>query len=146
MADITLAASVSRPNLGLGDLSINDYLNYRVVSLMGGQVVWTRNAVVSAYMDGDVTVNRRRANIDEPVVIDVLGATQAAMQANVDALVQAFCQDSFIMTLTVGGQTHGYYCESADYQMLWEGPKFIAQQIQIHFNVPRRPVPQLGVI
>lgn len=144
MTDISLVVSISRTLLGLGALNLNDNVSYRVTSLLGTQVTWARTQATSAYMDGDVTVNRRRANVMEPLVLEVFGGTQIQLQANLDAALAAMVQDRFTMDVTVGGVLHGYYCEAADYQVAWVGYRFVAKQLTVAFTVPRRPIPRVG--
>lgn len=147
MADIALVATVSRASLGLPALAINDHLSYALApGFLGASVVWKRNQASSAYLDGDVTVNRTRSNVVEPVVVEVMGVNQVALQNAVNDLIGAFIQDSFELSVTIGGVQHTYYCESADYQMTWVGHRFIAKQLQVSFQVPRRPVPKIGVL
>jgi hypothetical protein len=150
MADLTLIALVSRDLLGLGALNINDHENYRVApGFLGGQVTWVRSTAASPYMDDEVTVHRRRGKVTEPVVVEVLSGdagTSTKMQSNVNALVQAFSQDNFTLDVTVNGQKHTYSCEAADFQIAWTGPRLVAKQLQVAFQMPRAPVPIVGVV
>lgn len=147
MTDITLAGSVTRTSLALADLNINDYASYYLSQqLMGGEERWTRNLDSSAYMDGDLTLNRRRGNITERVGVEVLGSSQSVLDANVVVLKAAFYQDNFQMTLTMNSSTHTYQCEAADMDtaMVWNNGRQAGRTLLCVFSVPRRPIPLAG--
>jgi hypothetical protein len=147
MPDLGLAVTVSRSALALTDLDINDHVAYRCAAqLLGGQVSWRRNQVSSPWIDGAVTVSRAREMVTEQLGVEVFGATATELETNVAALVQAFGQSSFTLTVTVEGLAHGYACEAADinYAQFWNGPRLVARQAQLVFSVPRQPVPTAG--
>jgi hypothetical protein len=147
MSDITLAGSVTRTALALADLNLNDYVAYYLsAQLMGGQERWTRNLDSSPYMDGDLTINRRRGNITERVGVEVIGSSQSVLDANIAALKTAMYQDSFQMTLTLNGSTHTYQCEAADMDtsMVWNNGRMTGRAVLCIFDVPRRPIPVAG--
>lgn len=143
---LTFSASVTRSSLGLGDLDIHDGLNYVITNrLFGGSVSYQRNQVSSPYVDGDVTVTRRRPNVSENISIHVYGSDHASMATNVSALIAAFSQDSFNIGVTVGNQLYQYQCEAADYQMEWDQAKMHSTQTTVNFQLPRRPAAVSGV-
>jgi hypothetical protein len=147
MSDLTLAGSVTRTPLALADLNLNDWVNYYLSEeLMGGEERWVRNTQGSAYMEGEVTVNRHRGNITEKVGVEVLGTSQAVLDANIATLKDAFYQDSFQMTLTINGSTHTYQCEAADLDntMVWNKARHVGRIVLCVFSVPRRPIPIAG--
>ena len=147
MSDLTLAGSVTRTSLALGDLNLNDYVSYYLSEqLMGGQERWVRNLDSSAYMDGELTINRHRGNITERVGVEVIGTSQSVLDANIAALKQAFYQDSFQLTLTINSSTHTYQCECADMdtQMVWNKGRQVGRVVLCVFDVPRRPIPLVG--
>lgn len=143
---LTFNASVTRSSLGLGDLNIHDYLNYVVTNkIFGGSVTWQRNQVSSPFVDGDVTVTRRRPNVSEAFSIHVHGEDHEELATNISTLIAAFTQDSFNLGVTVGNQTYQYQCEAADYQMEWDQSKMHSTMATINFQLPRRPVAVSGV-
>lgn len=147
MSDLTLAGSVTRTSLAMADLNLNDFVNYYLSSqLMGGEERWTRNIDSSAYMDGELTLNRHRGNVTERVGVEVLGTSQAVLDANIATLKQAFYQDSFQMTLTINSSTHTYQCEAADLDttMVWNNGRQVSRIVLCVFSVPRRPIPLVG--
>lgn len=145
MTDLSLTVLVTRGALGLGDLDINDHVNYYVTpTFLGGQVSWDRVEVTSPFIDGSVTVNRRRSKVQENIGIEVLGDSQADLATNLAALIAAFTQDGFALNIGVGAQAYQYACEAADYQLTWSGPRSIARQALVAFTVPRQPNPIAG--
>jgi|SRR6184192_3654342 len=145
MPDITLSVTVSRTGLGLSALEINDHLDYYIApQFLGANAQWNRTQVTSPFLDGSVTTQRYRQTVNEQLGVEVLGASQADLQAKLSALLGAFFQDSFTITITVDGTAYAYACEAADYQVNWNGPRFIAAQVQVVFSVPRSPAPVSG--
>ena len=146
MSLLGMTVSVTRTQLGLPVLQINDHNAYYISqSFLGGQMSWTRNQVTSPYLDGAVTVNRTRGMVTEQVVVEVLGGpSQALLQANVATLLAAFSQDSYLLTVIIATTSYEYLCEAADYQIAWTGPRFFAKQAQVTFSMPRQPIPVVG--
>jgi len=159
LTDLDLSVTVSRHNLGLDLLQINDQVVYRCAAtpFLGESMSWTRNQLTSAYIDGAVTVNRARQMVNEQVAVEVSGRnaampkrapTQLQAQLNMAVLIEAFTQDSFVLELLLGDGTgaarYSYQCEAADVQVAWASPRAIAMQNQVVFTVPRQPVPISG--
>ena len=153
--DLSMSVTISRTLLGLTPLEINDQLLYKIApGLLGGQVTWQRITASSPYMDDDITVNRRRGRVSEPLLVEVFGRSKAQpnadnpaiLKTNLGTLVQAMVQDTFDLTITLDAQTYIYACEAADYSMAWSTPRFVARQLQVAFVVPRAPVPVSGPI
>lgn len=143
MTDVAMSVTITRSSLGLLDLDINDHLNYIVAGpeFLGGQMSWERNQVSSPFVDGDFTVNRRRQNVTENVVIEIMAGSGLELQVNTRVLTQAFSQDEFYMKVEINRATSIYLCEAADYRLITSGPRYVAHQIQSVFSVPRRPIP-----
>lgn len=141
---LSVTATVTRADLGLSPLNINDHSNYSLSpSVFGGSSTWERNRVSSPWVDGEITVSRRRATVTDTFVINVYGSNQADMLANIQELVQAFSQNSYHLTLTMNGTVYQYMCEAADYTVEW-GYKMHSNQTTVTFQVPRKPQPSNG--
>ena len=141
MVDIALSANVSRSLLGLSPLAINDHFNYYIgTQFLGATQSWTRNQVGSPWLDGLVTTFRTRQMVTEPVQLEVPSESQAELQAKMQAVVLAFAQSDYTITVVVGGATFEYQCEAADFQVLWTTPRMVEGQGQVTFQVPRQPV------
>jgi hypothetical protein len=132
--------------MSLGVLDINDHSNYIVAGpeFMGGQISWDRTQVSSPFADGAVTTMRKRGVVTENVAVEVLGDDTTEVQANVKALVQAFMQDSFIMSVSFDSAVSTYQCEASDYKIVTSTPRWAAKQVQVMFSVPRHPIPLTG--
>lgn len=146
MADITLAGSVTRTALGMGDLNINDYSAYFLGSALElGEDRWERSSTGGAHMLGEVTTARTKKNITRVVPIEVLGTSHANLEANITALKQAFNQDSYQLTLTYNGTTHTYAAEAADVSYPgWITGRITGRVVLVVFSVPCRPIPVAG--
>ena len=141
MPDLGMSVAISRTLLGLAPLQINDHLSYYIApQFLGAAVSWNRQQVTGPFHDGAVTTYRSRQMVSEQIGVEVLGESPAQLNQNVAALLAAFSQDSFTMTVAIGLQQHEYACEASDYQLTWSGPRLVAQQLQVLFTVPRQPV------
>jgi hypothetical protein len=142
----TFAASVTRSDLGLATLNINDGLDYRVSNeIMGSMVTYDRKTVSSPYVNGDVTVHRRRGSVAEKFAVYVYGDTQTELQANVKTLIEAFSQNVFNLIMTLDSVEWSYKCEASDYQIEWSNAHMFANQVRVVFNLIRSPIPVVGV-
>lgn len=140
------AASVSRPELGLADLNLNDHTNYYVANtIFGGTVSWRRQTVQSPWIEGQFTVGAVRDQVEDKFVVEVKGADQISLQNNLKALVAAFSQSSFNLTVQLDTAYYTYACEASDYTIDWTNTRFIAKQVQVSFSLRRSPVPVNGV-
>ena len=146
MPDLTLGFTVSRTVLGLGTLNINDHTNYYIVpGTWGATKQYDRTQVGSKYVDGKITTHRVLEMVTEPLMVEVLGSTNAAMWVNLRALVTAMSQDNFQITTNFNGDTSVWQCEAADLQgITFTGPRVKAKQLQVTFSVPRQPIPVSG--
>lgn len=145
MPDLGMSVSISRDSLSLTPLDINDHLSYYVTAdSFGRQVQWSRQKAESPFIDGDVTTYRTRQKVNSQIGVEVLGGSQAEVQANVNTLIQAFSQSQYDLSIAIGGANWQYDCEAADYQEVWTGPRWVARQLQVIFTVPNQPVPLIG--
>lgn len=142
MTSLTIAVVISRDSLGLGDLSINDHVSYIVAGpeFLGGNQSWDRVQVNSIFVEGDITTHRRRQNVMEPVSVEVLADTMAELKSKTSDLVDAFSQDKFTMNVSISGDVTVYSCEAADAKVTFTTPRLAAKQLQVAFNVPRKPL------
>jgi cellobiose phosphorylase len=146
VADIVLSATVSRTLLGLPDLEIGHGDRYYLSpQFLGANLQWTRQQAASPFMDGQVTTQRTRQNVTETVGVEIKADTAADLQAYTAELIQAFVQDSFVLTVTADGATFAYRCEAADYQVAsWSTPRMVSKQGQVLFQMQRQPVALVG--
>lgn len=144
MPDLDLSVTVSRTLLGLTDLELNDHVAYAInrdTGFLGGSESWQRNQVGGPWVDGMVTVSRQRQMVEETVPVYVYGATTAVLTGNSSALLAAFRQSDFVMTVRVGGVVVGQYaCEASDVQRASNGYHWMAKMESWTFTVPRQPI------
>lgn len=145
MTDLPTIAKVSRPVLGGGDLYINAS-PYRLVgpTVMGSSVQWERKTASSPWVDGDVTVARRRPSVRDTVSVYVTGTDQANMQTNITTLVTAFTQDRYTLQIQIGNANWAWDCEAADYSVQMETVHMYQKYVVCTFEVIRRPIALAG--
>jgi len=146
MPELSLQVEISRDNLGLLPLDINDHTNYYVAGdFLTGQLSWNRNQVGSPFLDDQITVYRTLNRVTRALTVEVLGTSIATMNTNMITLVAAFMQDTFHLAVVADTDLNlEYNCEAADYQVGWTGPRLIQRQVSITFNVPCAPIPVVG--
>lgn len=146
MADLSVVAKVTRASLGLGDLNINDRTTYTLAGpqIMGGTVAWDRQQVSAPWVDGEITVARRRGNVMEPLAVYVAGTNQSSLNSNIQTLIAAFTQDRYTLSITIGGQQHDWDCESADYSVQVSAPHLKSLYVPVTFQIMRKPAPLTG--
>lgn len=143
----TVQFSVTRTTLGLGDLNINNRTQFIVASeILSSQVTYRRQQVRSPYVEGAITVNRVRDQVQDRIAIDVIGNTHAILQTNLTELHNAFAQDRFALTVQLDTAAYVYLCEAADYKMDFSVPRMHAIYTQVQFSFLRSPTPIGGPI
>jgi hypothetical protein len=145
MSDISLSAKVTRTDLGLGDLDINAS-PYRVAgpSVMEGTTAWERNQVNAPWVEGDITISRRRGNVTSQLAIYVSGTTIGDMMTNVRTLVDAFNQDRYTLQINMGTAVNQWDCEAADYAVVMDTAHVYNMYALVTFSLQRKPVPLAG--
>jgi hypothetical protein len=146
MNDVELSVTVSREALGLPPLEIASSPDYYIgTQFLGVAVAWDRQQVNSRWLDGAVTTSRHRQTVMDQIGVEVKGPNLGTVHRLIDELVEAFIQDTFVLTVTADGATRSYQCEAADYQdASWTTPRMAAAQGQILLTVPRQPVARSG--
>jgi hypothetical protein len=147
MVDIGLSVVVTRDNLGLPDLQLNDHASYYASAdqFLGTAAAWNRNQVASPFIDGSVTVSRQLGMVVEALGIEVLGDSPVDAQNKMAVLAQAFMQSDFQLGVQVGGAIWQWQCEAADVTRAWTTPRMAANQWLMTFSVPRQPNAIAGV-
>ena len=140
MTNLSISALVTRTNLGLGDLNINSS-PYRLggPAILGGTQNWDRVTISSPYVDGDVTVTRRRTNVSDQLAVYVEGTDTANMFANIRTLIDAFSQDRYTLQINIGASSNQWDCEAADYSVVVDTPHMVAKYAVVNLNVLRKP-------
>jgi hypothetical protein len=145
MSDLTVSLVVSRTELSLADLEVNDGVTYFLTDrFTPGPITWRRESVTSPYLDGEFTISRVREESDIQLAIDVIGTTQTGIQTSVQTLIDAFTQHNFTLTFTVEGSVWKWNCEAGDYALAFENVRFYNRRQTIAFTLPRHPVAVQG--
>lgn len=133
-------ADITRTELGLPPLSVNDHLNYILGDeQLGGTNSWKRQSVSSPYVDGEFTVNRTLGIVEERLSIDCLGADSYSLQVAIAALVDAVSQSRWTLTMRVDDSVWAYDCEAADYTVGWEKSRRMVFRSTVLLAVRRQP-------
>lgn len=137
MGSFNLTATVTRTELSLGDLDLNDRTKFIAVSFQPGDLKWNRTEATSPFYDGAVTTHRNRQRSSMQTVIDVIGATQTALHDNLRELVAAFQQTEFDLTVTYEGQTWVWKGEAADVSTSWDDSSRLRERrLQVVLQYP----------
>lgn len=141
MADFQIFdATLSRTELGLFPLPINDHLNYILNDeQFGGTVTWNRQTTKSPYVDGEITVGRTLAEVEERLSIDCLADSSFLLQQNIAQLVRAISQSRYVLTIYENDAVWAFDCEAADYTVGWEKSRRMVYRATVQLLVRRRP-------
>lgn len=133
-------ATVSRTELGLARLDINDHLNYILNDeLLGGTNTWNRQTTKSPYVDGEFTVNKTLAQVEERIAVECLGDSSYLLQYNVAQLIKAISQSQYVLTIYTDDSVWAYDCEAADYTVGWEKTRRMVFRATVQLMVRRKP-------
>lgn len=148
MSDLDITALVSRDELALADLDINDEVNYRLAQqFRPGGVTWSKEFVESPFVHGRYVVGERKQSTEGSLGVFVTADTHAALHTNVETLVDAFTeQRTYVLRLVVEGQDLRWKCERADYEVAFTTAHVNALYVPVAFSFHRHPIPVQGVI
>lgn len=148
MSDINVSAWVTRTELSLGNLDVNDGANYVLArGITPGAVSWRKQFVESPFYEGRYVVHEVKDAVEMKIPFYVHGATYAAVHANLETLLAAFTEQSTYEVHTViEGVDHGWTCERADYEVGFVTEMFVAKMIPIQFTTMRAPTPAAGAL
>lgn len=138
--DETLALSISRDELSLSDLQLNT-APYGVLEFKVGAVTKIHRTAGSPFVHYEAHIGRpTRAQNRGRAVIEVEGATPAALQAAVDVVIAAFDQDTFVIIRDLDGVVEAWSCRSADIIVGWDDNDYWATRfVPVTLSFPFRP-------
>lgn len=156
MSDFTLSLKVTRTELTLADLELNDHTSYEVV-LWGPGTRARRNTYnTSGNAHGATLNNSVLSMILRPLAIRVLSSSQAQLEARTLTLIQAFDQGGFQLKDSKLGQLTTYACmtcesiapadPSGQSVTEWDKHQLLAGQHVYRIDVPTQPQPSTGPI
>lgn len=132
--------SITRGELGLIALDLNDHVNYIVSEqLMGAQQTWNRQTVKSPFVDGEFTVHRAAGSRHEALGVQVLGGTQTQLQVNLQALTDALSQFRFQLTMVLDETSRTWQCETADFTVDYNQHRWMTRQVLVNAQIPTYP-------
>lgn len=150
MPAFTLAATVTRtlvPGGPLADLAL-EASSYRIVSVGPGAGTWRAQMVESPFVHGAFLVAAVKALQSAPLVVRVIGSSRSNLDTLVAAMLRAFEQSTYRLTVTVDGQANTWDCYPADVAAMgtgeWDGSHMRSFQQTYAFQIPRQPVPVAG--
>lgn len=131
---------ISRLELSLAPLDLNDHVNYQVASeILGGSQTWRRMSVSSPYVDGEYTVNATRGRVEERFGVQVYAEDQQTLQENIGLLVDAVSQFRFQLRLEMDEAVYIWQCEAADYTLDFNQSRMMAKRALVNLLIPRSP-------
>lgn len=133
-------ADITRTELGLPPLSVNDHQRYILgPQLLGGTNAWLRQTAKSPYVDGEVTVGRTLGIVEERMSIEVLAGDALELQANLATLVDAVSQSRWTLSIRSDDSVYAYDCEAADYTVGWDNTRRMVFRSTVQLSVRRQP-------
>ena len=147
IAELTIIASVTRTELTLADLDLNDMTKFILgKNLDVSSVTWRKEAAQSPFIQGRIPVHEVKDAAETSIAVYVLGATHAALSANLEELLDAFTkQYSYILRINVEGVDNQWKCERADYQVGFATETLNARFVPVKLSFFRQPTPVVGV-
>lgn len=138
---------ITRAELGLANLVISSG-NYRLLAdgMDFGPTIWSRQEARSSFVHGAVPVNQIKDNTAISMGVRVLGASQAWLSTNLDALIKAVSQWTYQVNITMDGTAYTWQCFSADYAVGAMDARFDLLDVNVNLIIPRKPTPVVGPV
>lgn len=121
-----------------------------VEGLGPGPRTYRRETVTSPFVRGRFLIDAQLDSTTAPLSIWVGGNSAAQLSTRISALIAAFDQLTFTLTVVIDGETYEWACEPADSVVgdsgtfdFWDLGAF--QQV-VHLNIPRDPLPVAGAL
>lgn len=115
-----------------------------------GQVVYSRVWATSAYVAGAVQVWSVPGEVSASLkvwITETAAAGWPQMMTDLTALIDAFQQSAYVLSLDIGGQTFAWNCVNADYEIDdYPMEAVVGLQLGATFTIPRSPIPVSGPV
>jgi len=145
MSEVVVQGWITRAELSLGNLQLVDAGVYRMHPIIeASTVTYDRLQAQSRFVDGAVTVMRRKNQGTMQVAIDVIGSTTLEMQARKQTLIDAFSQKSFEFYMQLDSALYGWHGECADCNIGWDHVRIHNREMTVTFDFPNNPQPIYG--
>jgi hypothetical protein len=149
MPDLTISGTITRTELSLAALDLNTG-GYKIIEWGPGAVEHEKMTVASAYIDGSFLMNSKKMQVESALGIRVTGSTQVDCWNKMGALLRAFEQFEYTLSIVMDGTTFTYTCDPADYAVgdggLIQKFHLMAYKQEVKFLIPRRPTPTSGPV
>jgi hypothetical protein len=153
VSDLVVAASVTRTELGLGDLNLHVAGSIQVVSYDPSGAVKSRVLAGSPTLDGHVQTGSK---VDGRVILltlRVLGPAKSVLDATAQTIFNAFEQSSYQLTVQLDDATVVWQCDDAEYKPVSAdgdgvdktGLAQLTRRQAFAFTIPAQPAPVSGV-
>lgn len=152
MPDLSLFYGVTRTELGLAELALEDPVNgYSIVRMGPGAASWRRETVTSPYCHGDTLVAAVRDAQIAPLTVRVRADTPTTLDTRLATLLEAFSQyEYYTGIITDGAVSKQWRCSPADWSVGESGEmnKFhlMSNIYEVTFSIPRQPIQIAGSI
>lgn len=142
-ATLALTGSITRTDLGLGQLSLDVDGTYSIVSFSEGGVSWRRKAVDGKYQAGRRLTQAQKDTVTDVLLIRVYGSSWAEVNNRAGTLMAAFSQFTYQLTVTINGVVRTAECEPADMDVVGEDSRrkglTFENMRELQFSIPRDP-------
>lgn len=143
-----MPAVAGHVSTGSGNLNIENPGTYRIADLNVGGISWRRMTAKSPYQHGEFLIGAVKDAETGVISIRSYGSDVETLEANVAALLDAFSQFTYHVSVTIDGVVHEWSCEPADAAMNQDQgfDKFAQEALQQlwTFRFPRSPIPIYG--
>lgn len=149
MPDIAISYAITRGELGLADLALQDLANgYEVIEFGPGSRSWRKETVKSAYVHGETLVSAVMDVQVAPLKMRVRGSTHAIADSRLKTVLDAFSQFVYSIGVVIDGVTWIWTCQPADISVGESGDinkfQWMAKMFEVTASIPRNPVPLSG--
>lgn len=122
---------------------------YRIVGADGldpGGIQWERKSAGSPWVHGEYPVHQRKRNSRGAIRVKVTAATQSDLNSAKAALLDAFYQFQYDLTVVIDGQTYSWRCFAADATVGMADERWMNKNIEVNLMFDRLPTPLQGPI
>lgn len=148
MSDLDITATITRATGG--PLAIEDPNVYRVIAFGPGGRTWRRDTVSGRYQHGRALLNAVLESGTALMQVRVYGATWVEVCNRAQAMVDAFSQMTYVLTVTIEGATTSLACEAADITLMggdvFQKHHAMAGMQEFQLVIPRDPQPIAGIL
>ena len=153
MADLVVAASITRTELGLGDWNLHVAGSIEVVSYDSGGPVKARVVAKSPTLDGHVQTGSKADGRVILLTLRFRGASKSALDSTLQTTINAFEQSSYQLSVQLDDATVVWACDDAEYRPVRTdgdgvdqvGLSKSAKWQAFAFTIPAQPYPVSGV-